>query len=37
MRGLLITVEGLDCSGKGTQSRLLLDSLRERGIPARLV
>lgn len=37
MRGLLITVEGLDGSGKGTQSRLLLDSLQKRGIPVRLV
>ncbi len=37
MRGLLLTVEGLDGSGKGTQSRLLLESLREKGVPARLV
>ena len=37
MKGLLITVEGLDGSGKGTQSGLLLDSLREKGIPVRLV
>jgi len=31
--GKLIVVEGLDGSGKGTQSKLLAQSLKEKGLP----
>ncbi|MDO0824296.1 dTMP kinase [Desulfosporosinus nitroreducens] len=31
--GKLIVVEGLDGSGKGTQSKLLVQSLKEKGLP----
>lgn len=34
MRGKLIVIEGTDCSGKETQSRLLAEKLSELGIPA---
>ncbi len=33
----LIAIDGLDGSGKGTQSRLLYETLVARGIPARLI
>jgi len=33
-RGLLICIEGLDKSGKTTQSRLLVESLRNKGFDA---
>jgi len=36
MRGKLITIEGIDGSGKGTQSRLIVDRLLEMSIPAKL-
>lgn len=32
MRGKLIVIEGIDCSGKDTQTNLLIRSLRENGI-----
>lgn len=35
--GRLIVIDGLDGSGKGTQSRLLTDRLQKGGIPARRV
>lgn len=31
MKGKLIVIEGTDCSGKDTQSQLLIDSLRKQG------
>ncbi len=34
--GAVISFEGADGSGKGTQSRLLVDYLNEQGIPAKL-
>lgn len=37
MKGKLIVLDGLDGSGKGTQSELLVKALQERGVPARLV
>ena len=38
MRGKLIVIEGTDCSGKETQTRLLVDRLNREGIRAeRLV
>ncbi|MEP8984164.1 dTMP kinase [Enterobacter cloacae] len=36
MRGQLISFEGIDGSGKGTQSKLLLDKLNARGVTAKL-
>lgn len=36
MRGRLITIEGIDGSGKGTQSKLLLSNLLNLSIPAKL-
>lgn len=36
MRGKLITIEGIDGSGKGTQATMLLDKLLEKSIPAKL-
>lgn len=35
--GLLVAIEGIDGSGKGTQSELLLKSLREQGTRAELL
>jgi dTMP kinase len=35
--GKLIVIDGLDGSGKGTQSRLLTDYLTENGMPARRI
>src|SRR5574344_595282 len=32
MRGKLIVVEGTDCSGKETQTNMLIDKMREQGI-----
>lgn len=32
MQGKLIVIEGIDCSGKNTQTNLLIRSLREKGI-----
>ena len=32
MRGKLIVIEGTDCSGKETQSKLLIEKLKEKGI-----
>ena len=32
MRGKLIVIEGTDCSGKETQSKLLIEHLRRDGI-----
>lgn len=32
MRGKLIVIEGTDCSGKETQSKLLIENLKEKGI-----
>ncbi|MEM2876354.1 MAG: dTMP kinase [Candidatus Bathyarchaeia archaeon] len=34
-KGLFICIEGLDASGKTTQSKLLVEKLREKGIPSR--
>ena len=31
MRGKLIVIEGTDCSGKETQTKLLIQKLREKG------
>ena len=31
MRGKLIVIEGTDCSGKETQSKLLIEKLRNEG------
>ncbi|EPK7444496.1 Thymidylate kinase [Klebsiella pneumoniae] len=36
MRGKLISFEGIDGSGKGTQSKLLLNKLNESGVTAKL-
>lgn len=35
MRGLFICIEGIDASGKTTHSKILVERLRERGIPSR--
>lgn len=35
MRGKLIVVEGTDCSGKETQTNLLLERLREKGLKVK--
>ena len=35
--GTLIVIEGLDGSGKGTQTALLFDSLRQMGVPCRKI
>lgn len=35
--GTLIAIDGLDGSGKGTQAKLLYETLVSRGIPARLI
>jgi dTMP kinase len=32
-KGLLVSFEGIDASGKNTQSRMLFDALKERGLP----
>ena len=32
MRGKLIVIEGTDCSGKETQSKLLIEALRQENI-----
>ena len=32
MRGKIIVIEGTDCSGKETQSKLLVKRLTEKGI-----
>ena len=32
MRGKMILIEGTDCSGKETQTNLLLEKLKEKGI-----
>ena len=32
MRGKLIVIEGTDCSGKETQSKLLIEKLRNEGV-----
>lgn len=37
MKGLLVTLEGLDGSGKGTQAGLLCQALAGRGVPVRQV
>ena len=37
MRGALIAVEGIDGSGKGTQSALLVEKLRDEGFEAELI
>ena len=37
MRGRLITVDGLDGSGKATQTELLCKALKQRGVPLRRV
>ena len=37
MKGRLIVIEGLDGSGKGTQAKLLTETLQEKGIPVRQV
>ena len=37
MKGRLLTVEGLDGSGKATQANLLCDFLKEQGITVREV
>ncbi|MGL4562544.1 MAG: dTMP kinase [Brevinema sp.] len=37
MKGLLITFEGVECSGKSLQSRLLLDYCKKNNIPSILV
>ena len=34
--GMLVVLEGIDGSGKGTQARLLVDALARRGFTARL-
>lgn len=36
MRGLLVTCEGIDGSGKSTAARAIVDELRSRGLDARL-
>ena len=35
--GTLIVIEGLDGSGKGTQTALLFDALKEKGVPCRKI
>lgn len=35
MRGKIIVIEGTDCSGKGTQSNLLLERLNKDGYPTK--
>lgn len=35
--GILIAIDGLDGSGKGTQARLLYERLQREGIPSRLL
>lgn len=37
MKGILIVIEGTDGSGKGTQAKLLVQHLRDTGIPSILV
>ncbi len=37
MAGKLIVIDGLDGSGKSTQSERVADALRARGIPVRLI
>ncbi|ARS53341.1 dTMP kinase [Kushneria konosiri] len=36
MKGILIAIEGIDGSGKGTQANLLFQKLQEKSIPAKL-
>ncbi|MGQ0816654.1 dTMP kinase [Acinetobacter baumannii] len=35
-KGILITIEGIDGSGKGTQTQMLLNALRNRSIPTKI-
>ena len=32
MKGRIITIEGTDCSGKETQSKILYERLKEEGV-----
>ena len=37
MRGKLIVIEGTDCSGKETQTNLLIEKLRNNGIRVKKI